>query len=544
LAFCSIHAIDAATWPDGARLFTLEKTTGEKPQSKIFHHDGSHWTVLDGADGLAIYEQVEDSWHRRTTLGGSGKADIKLNGSRLMVLVFGLHPVLHELDYDAGGRSWQSLAGFPCAVPKIHASESLVLDQDSTGRLWFTAEGDERIQVHYSEPADHRQWSTAPLGIGSGVDKDDISSVVSFGGDRIGVFWSDQNSDAFWFRWRQDDSPPTQWSATEVVYPGPGHADDHVNLAVDSKGRVFAVTKDAFDLLHLHRRDAGGGWTTVEDVGGGPGNRGIVMVDDQDRYAYILYSNQASTPSTIDFRRADLDDLRFGPATTFIAAAPLEIDDVTGAKQRLPFGSLVAIATTSDNHAWWNGIDPEDPTELVAALEPETHNVLLVWSAPAAGPADGYHVYRHEAGTEFHRITATPIPTPSFVDQDAPRDVLCYRVTAVHAGKESSPAKSQCIDNAPADPSERLRLVIQPNPFNPLTQIRFHLTKREHVSLDIYNVTGVRVATLHDGPLPPGDHAIEWSGSSHVEAPVPAGTYFLALRVGGHVERSKLTILK
>ncbi len=49
----------------GATMFsTLPFSTGEKPQSKLWYHDGSYWGVLRGPDGVAIYEKAGANWQR------------------------------------------------------------------------------------------------------------------------------------------------------------------------------------------------------------------------------------------------------------------------------------------------------------------------------------------------------------------------------------------------------------------------------------------------------------------------------------------------
>jgi predicted acyl esterase len=47
-----------------------------------------------------------------------------------------------------------------------------------------------------------------------------------------------------------------------------------------------------------------------------------------------------------------------------------------------------------------------------------------------------------------------------------------------------------------------------PNPFNPSTTIRFDLAAAQDVRLEVFNVAGQRVATLVDGMIPAGSHAV------------------------------------
>jgi hypothetical protein len=130
-------------------------------------------------------------------------------------------------------RTWTLEPGFPVQTPNSRGHETMVLDQDTTGRLWTSWEGGGSVWVAWSTSADHTQWSS-PLSIRSGLDSDDITSVVSFGSS-IGVFWSDQNRDEFGFRVHHDSNVPETWESVEIADAGSGHADDHI--CVKASGR-------------------------------------------------------------------------------------------------------------------------------------------------------------------------------------------------------------------------------------------------------------------------------------------------------------------
>jgi hypothetical protein len=50
-----------------------------------------------------------------------------------------------------------------------------------------------------------------------------------------------------------------------------------------------------------------------------------------------------------------------------------------------------------------------------------------------------------------------------------------------------------------------------PNPFNPSTTIGFTLPFESHVRLNVYNIIGQMVASLIDGTMPAGAHAVDWT---------------------------------
>lgn len=69
---------------------------------------------------------------------------------------------------------------------------------------------------------------------------------------------------------------------------------------------------------------------------------------------------------------------------------------------------------------------------------------------------------------------------------------------------------------------------VSPNPFVTSTMLRFATPRDGQVSLKVYNVAGQQVASLQDGFLSAGEHAIEFTPSR-----LAPGTYFVNLATGG-----------
>jgi hypothetical protein len=94
-------------------------------------------------------------------------------------------------------------------------------------------------------------------------------------------------------------------------------------------------------------------------------------------------------------------------------------------------------------------------------------------------------------------------------------------------------------------PTEFRLLQNTPNPFNPATTIAFETPPcRGSVEIAIYDVTGRRVVTLHDGPTSPGSHAVVWDGRDERGNMVASGTYFARMSAPDHTSTLKLTLLK
>ena len=78
-----------------------------------------------------------------------------------------------------------------------------------------------------------------------------------------------------------------------------------------------------------------------------------------------------------------------------------------------------------------------------------------------------------------------------------------------------------------------------PNPVAESTVLRFELPEAGSATLEIFDVAGRRVASLLDGPLAAGPHAIPWNPTG-----VANGIYLCRLRVGDLTETRKLVVAR
>lgn len=82
-------------------------------------------------------------------------------------------------------------------------------------------------------------------------------------------------------------------------------------------------------------------------------------------------------------------------------------------------------------------------------------------------------------------------------------------------------------------------LTSAPNPFNDRTSLAFTLPEAGRATLDVYSVTGQKVATLVDGHVAAGAHNVVFSGSG-----LPSGLYIARLTAGGVIGTEKMLLLK
>jgi len=83
-----------------------------------------------------------------------------------------------------------------------------------------------------------------------------------------------------------------------------------------------------------------------------------------------------------------------------------------------------------------------------------------------------------------------------------------------------------------------------PNPFNPVTKIKYGIPTAVPVELTIYNVLGQRVRIFNEGIKPAGYYEIQWDGRNKAGVSVSSGLYFYRFEAGDFVEKKKMMLLR
>ena len=78
-----------------------------------------------------------------------------------------------------------------------------------------------------------------------------------------------------------------------------------------------------------------------------------------------------------------------------------------------------------------------------------------------------------------------------------------------------------------------------PNPFNPVTSIKFSLPEDQMVSLKVYNLAGQMVKALFEGKQIAGTHSVQWNAGASA-----SGVYFYRLEAGDRFVTQKMILVK
>ena len=83
-----------------------------------------------------------------------------------------------------------------------------------------------------------------------------------------------------------------------------------------------------------------------------------------------------------------------------------------------------------------------------------------------------------------------------------------------------------------------------PNPFNPITTLRYDLPSDAYVSLTIFDMLGREITQLVNTTHDAGFKSVQWDGSDSMGKPVSAGVYLYQIQAGEFVQTKKMVLLK
>jgi RTX calcium-binding nonapeptide repeat (4 copies) len=361
--------------------------TTSKPESKLWWNDGFWWaSMYDGTGTYRIF-RLNLRAQRWVNTGvvidtrGSTRQDVLSTGSRLFIASHKYQPVtqedttphpddamrLYRFSYNAAQNRYTLNSGSPQTINPQRA-EALVIDRDSNGVLWATWVQQSGGQHHVFVARTTGNCVGGAIGLCAWgapvqldqVGADDISSIVRFGGNKVGVMWSDTPASQMLFSVHNDADPIGTWSSPEVVIGGPKRAEDHINLKADAAGRVYAVTKTKFTSAAnpgtmLHRRTVSGNWTNhTVSIASLRRTRPIVLVDTQHN-AIRVYESEGRAVYLKKSRLSPISFPTHRAGTAVIRDTGSSVANPSSTKQVISNTTrLVVLATNDQTNRYWH----------------------------------------------------------------------------------------------------------------------------------------------------------------------------------------------
>ncbi len=232
----------------------------------------------------------------------------------------------------------------------------------------------------------------------------------------------------------------------------------------------------------------------------------------------------------------------YTPGTTPMLVSPLALGRVVEA------GTMFAVARPSVDNAHLVRGGAELPLAALHSIvaSPSASGIELTWTVPVTEHVDGFNVYREDAagtlvfaGNESELESSDGIATFRFVDASMKGGAATYWLGARGcSGPEAriGPLRVEPVAAAP------LRVAVSPNPAMDFARLSFEVPRAAHARLDIFDVSGRRIATPFEGGVNPGMQQVDWNLSGD-HGRVEPGVYFARLQGLGRTMFTRVTVI-
>ncbi|MGD8306009.1 MAG: T9SS type A sorting domain-containing protein [Ignavibacteria bacterium] len=533
--------------------FDITFPSWDKPQSKVWMApNGDWWCVMptdsESDDGTWLFHLDNTTWDPilRIASNTNAHADCKVDGNDTYVLlVHGSAADLYKLTYSSETYTKTDLES--SIAPNLH--ETATIDIDSDGRMWLAYDAtNSDIIVRWSDPPYTSWGSGSEKTLITTGDDDDICAVTAFNGNKIGVLWSNQSNYDFQFMYHEDGANGSNWSTLETASDKSQIADDHINLAAHSNGKLYAAVKSTSGSpdIGLLVRNTSGIWDFIYVVDSGTGTRPIVLINENAGKIYVIYTDDSKIGADIVYKQSSISSIHFGPNKyTLISGS---YNNVQSTKQNFTDNGVVILASTTTTAV---GViaytDEPTPVELSYFNGLVNGNVIeLSWRTETEINNYGFYVERSlDLTNDWYTIgfvngngNSNSPKDYSFTDSDVNINGTAYyrlkqidndgtyeysNVVTVEMGVQGDVQLSQNY----------------PNPFNPSTRIRFTIPERQKITLRVYNLMGELVSELVNEIREPGSYSELFDASG-----LPSGMYFYTLTAGRFSKSVKMSLIK
>lgn len=226
------------------------------------------------------------------------------------------------------------------------------------------------------------------------------------------------------------------------------------------------------------------------------------------------------------------------------------------------WGDVEVVFRVDFNNTAWENIAPDD-TASVNGTPSNGVPVTFNWDIPSLNPMRDDGVYPDDTSGDKIYSTSVIFADSSWANTEYKylfnSEYECLtqsnRTFWIDADTYDAVGNPQIL---PIDEFQRCSIVgvtqlprktialdqNRPNPFNPMTEIRFVVPRAGRGSLRVYNLRGELVRTLLSGQIQAGESTVMWNGRADDGQQVSSGIYFYRLQVDNEIDVKSMMLLK
>lgn len=219
-------------------------------------------------------------------------------------------------------------------------------------------------------------------------------------------------------------------------------------------------------------------------------------------------------------------------------------------------GEVVRVWDVHEESPNTNGI--QNYWSNVLVILTDGRNPRIVWGPHPTFQATYYKVYRAASATPlghpefFASVIATvSSSTYEYTDNDITlytNGAYLYYFVKGYNGSYSGRSNIEFVrgyfykENTSGEDDQELRFNLNqnyPNPFNPSTIISYSVERNSLVSLKVYDIIGIEIASLVNETKESGNYAVSFDASK-----LSSGIYFYTLNANGYSETKKMLLVR
>jgi hypothetical protein len=218
-------------------------------------------------------------------------------------------------------------------------------------------------------------------------------------------------------------------------------------------------------------------------------------------------------------------------------------------KMRAVYGEIYSIFSPLEQVIYWY---PIVPNNVNAIWSPGQTAVYVLWNLELVDDVNipelvKFEIYHNDSYIDEVNTTDSWIyHHDSFVSGENR-----YNIKAIYSDNSESELSETAVllgvsnEDVPDAPKVTILKQNSPNPFNPLTNIRFDIAEKESdVKVEIFNLKGQLVKTVVNEKLQQGRYNIQWNSKDNSSRNVSSGVYFIRMNSGSYKSTKKMLLLK
>jgi Secretion system C-terminal sorting domain/BNR repeat-like domain len=524
----------------------------------VWHDQRTNWDIY--------YKRSTDagiSWSADTRLSNgpaeSHSASVAVSGSVVIVVWNDSRDGHWELFYmrsTDGGISWGTETRLT-ANDSFSSSNPVAASIGSVFHLIWEDGRDGNEEIYYKRSTDGGlSWSTdVRLTNNTAVS---YSPSITVSGSVLHVVWYDDRDGNNEIYYKRSTDGGISWGADTRLSSTP-YVSEATTVAA-SGSNVHVVWADERDgnreIYYKRSSNDGLNWETDFRLTNNTGYSEAPSITVSGSNVHVAWQDNRDGNFEVYYKRSTDGGTTWGPDTRLTNAPGNSLRTFSTVS-----GTAVHVVWMDERDGNWEIYYKRDPTGNPLSVPPSPPNLIsppngsynepssvrFIWNRPLSAVTYRIQIALDSLFTNMIYNDSTLTDSTIVVANLTVDKYYWWRVNAKNAFGTSQYSDIWIFGTFPVGlkgtgtdiPDKFMLYNNYPNPFNPVSKIRFDIAKTGNVILKVYDMRGQEISTLVNGQLKPGTYEAEFDGSNY-----SSGVYFYGLETADFAETKKMVLIK